>query len=314
MNKIGAIIILMFWFFASCDKLPENAPTYGVVHVVADETVFPMVDILKTAFEHDYPRAKVDINYLPEAQAFRQFYENDSAVVIVAARQLAEKELGFFKSKNLNPRTAIIANDAVALVLNRSNPDTNLTCAIVQEILSGELKSWASVSRANHSGNINLIFDNEGSSTLTYLLAKSGISNLPKNSYALHNTEEVIGYVAENKGAMGVVGYNWLSDYDDAKSRQLRSKINVLAISPCEQQDSVFYSKPYAFNVQEGLYPFSRQVFVINRETFSGLGTGFASFVAGELGQRIVSKTGVLPAYKVEHNIVIKSEPFKIKG
>lgn len=314
MNRAAAITIFAVWFFTSCDKMPENAPTYGSVHVVADETIFPMVDILKTAFEHSYPRAQVVIEYLPESKAFQRFYESDSTAVLLAKRQLTQEEITFFKHKSLNPRTAIIANDAVALVVNQSNPDTNLACAAVKHILSGELDAWGLLSKYNRSGNINLVFDNQGSSTVSYLLSKSGISQAPKNSYAMHSTEEVINYVSGNVGAMGVVGYNWLSDYDDANSRLLRNKIKVLAIAPCEQQDSMEYYKPYAVNVQDGLYPFSRQVFVINRETFSGLGTGFAAFVAGELGQRIISKTGVLPAYKVEHNIVIKSEPFKVKG
>jgi len=35
---------------------------------------------------------------------------------------------------------------------------------------------------------------------------------------------------------------------------------------------------------------------VINREYFSGLGTGFAQFIAGEKGQRIFLKSGLVPA------------------
>jgi phosphate transport system substrate-binding protein len=32
------------------------------------------------------------------------------------------------------------------------------------------------------------------------------------------------------------------------------------------------------------------------RESFSGLGSGFVSFVAGEKGQRIILKSGLVPA------------------
>lgn len=313
MNKLAVILICVLWTFISCDKMPENAPTYGTLHVVADETLFPVVEVLKTAFESSYPKAKVSISYLPESQVFQQFYGGDSTAVIVVARQLNEKEINHFKGKNINPRSAIIANDALALLVNRNNPDTNLTCTQANRIFSGEMKNWSEVSNKNVGGAINLVFDNEGSSTVSYLLSKTGKTSMPENAYALKTTQEVINYVMSNTGAIGIIGYNWLSDFDDAKYRSLRSKIKVVGLSPCEQQDSVEFYKPYAANVQDQLYPFSRQVFVINRETFSGLGTGFSAFVAGELGQRIISKTGILPAYKVEHNIVLKSEPFKVK-
>ena len=33
-----------------------------------------------------------------------------------------------------------------------------------------------------------------------------------------------------------------------------------------------------------------------SRESFTGLGSGFVSFVAGEKGQRIILKSGLIPA------------------
>ena len=43
------------------------------------------------------------------------------------------------------------------------------------------------------------------------------------------------------------------------------------------------------------MYPLTRSLYVINCEGGTGLGTGFASFIAGERGQRIVLKSGLLP-------------------
>ena len=55
-------------------------------------------------------------------------------------------------------------------------------------------------------------------------------------------------------------------------------------------------------------YPFIRDVYTINRETFAGLGTGFTSFVAGDAGQRIILKMGMLPATLPIRLIKIKSK------
>jgi phosphate transport system substrate-binding protein len=43
-------------------------------------------------------------------------------------------------------------------------------------------------------------------------------------------------------------------------------------------------------------YPLRRNIYIISREARAGLGTGFASFVAGKNGQLIFQKSGLLPA------------------
>ena len=48
--------------------------------------------------------------------------------------------------------------------------------------------------------------------------------------------------------------------------------------------------------IYSGEYPFCRDVYIINREGRTGLGTGFAAFVAGEKGQLIILKAGMVPA------------------
>ncbi len=44
------------------------------------------------------------------------------------------------------------------------------------------------------------------------------------------------------------------------------------------------------------LYPLYREVYIISKEAYTGLGTGFTAFVASERGQRIVLKLGLVPA------------------
>ncbi len=298
---------IVFW---GCDKQPENTPTHGSTKVVADETLYPVVDALEKAFEHSYPNTTVEVTYLPEATAFQHFY--DSTTVIVSARKLTEKETAYFTQKTLNPRTAILANDAIALLVNPNNPDSNLTCEQALQIFKGQVLDWKQLSSTNKNGSLSLVFDNQASSTVSYILSKTGQVALPANSYAQQTTEAVVDYVAKHPGALGIIGYVWLSDYDDPQCKKLLAKIKVAAISKCEDSDGIPY-KPFAQNIQDGLYPFSRQVFVINRETSNGTGTGFTAFMAGELGQRIISKTGILPAYKVEHVIELKSQPFKLE-
>ncbi|MEK7258080.1 MAG: substrate-binding domain-containing protein [Bacteroidota bacterium] len=312
MKKTDVLVLLVLSFLLGCAGEPVESPTAGSVRIAADETLFPMTDALEGGFEHTYKNASVEISYLPEAAAFRQLLA-DSVRFIVAARQLSPQEIAHFEKEKRVPRTSKIATDAIALVVHPSNPDSQLTCQEALKIFSGEIARWEKLNPKNAGGDIRLVFDNSGSSTVGYVLKKSGLASPPANSYALKTNEAVVEYVAQNPGALGIIGYNWASDYDDPLARKLRSQAKIAAVSPCEGDSTGQFYKPFADNLLRGLYPFSREVFVINVEGKSGLASGFAAYIAGEIGQRIILKAGILPAYKVEHNIELKSEPFRVE-
>jgi phosphate transport system substrate-binding protein len=71
----------------------------------------------------------------------------------------------------------------------------------------------------------------------------------------------------------------------------------VVGISKKDNPASVDdYVQPYQGYLAQGTYPLKREVFIISREARAGLGTGFASFITGDKGQRIILKSGLVPA------------------
>jgi len=55
------------------------------------------------------------------------------------------------------------------------------------------------------------------------------------------------------------------------------------------------YYQPIQTNLINGVYPFLRNVYIINCEAKDGLGTGFANWVMSQRGQLIVLKSGLGP-------------------
>ncbi len=106
---------------------------------------------------------------------------------------------------------------------------------------------------------------------------------------------------------MGIVSVNWISDLDDPRSRSFLSKVNVLAISQQFVNDGSFY-RPYPGSIADKSYPFIREVYITSRETFSGLGSGFLQWATGEQGQRIVLKSGLVPATMPIRLVQVKTE------
>ena len=54
--------------------------------------------------------------------------------------------------------------------------------------------------------------------------------------------------------------------------------------------------KPFQAYVALKQYPLYRKINIINPEGRYGLGTGFASFINSDKGQRIILKSGLVPA------------------
>ena len=140
--------------------------------------------------------------------------------------------------------------------------------------------------------------------------AKSGISRqilemidttkLPSHFYALDSKKEVIDYVLGHNNAIGIVDWSDISDSDNRFAREVLSSIELLGISRPVDSLQHGYVKPYQYNLQDQTYPFTRDLYIISRTGKSDVGTGFASFIAGEIGQKIILKSGLLPKYQSE--------------
>ena len=53
---------------------------------------------------------------------------------------------------------------------------------------------------------------------------------------------------------------------------------------------------PFQAYINDGRYPLTRSVWMINSDPHLGLAAGFLSFVSSVRGQRIILKTGIMPS------------------
>jgi phosphate transport system substrate-binding protein len=299
-RSIIGVLIIGFGLFNSCTSTPKKnigeAPTRGNIRIAFDESYQLLADAELFTFQSLYKDAKINPIYASE-DSILQLFMNDSVRVIFTSRKLTENEEAFLKSKSYVPRTTKIAYDALAFVVNKSNTDSLIRYNTIKDIFTGKTSSWNEINPKSNLGNIKIVFDNLGSSNVRYIMNKFGITgSLPGYCYTASKNSEVINYVQNNPNAMGIISVNWVSDPSDSISHAFLKKVKVVSLtSEFDSDGNEFYS-PHPGYIANRSYPFTRDVYAINRETFSGLGTGFTSFVAGDIGQRIVLRMGMLPA------------------
>lgn len=285
---------------SSCGGDPttqQDTPTTGTISISVDESFQPIIASEISTFEGIYKYANINANYKAEGQVIQDLL-NDSTNIAIVSRQLTEEEKAVFDKQNRVPRYTKIAIDAVALITNKQNPDSLVTMEELKQIFNGQVKTWKELDEDSPLGDITIVFDNNNSSTARYVRDSliTG-NNLPPNTFASNSHEALVDYVEENKNALGVIGVNWVSDFDDSTVVGFLNKVRVLGISkdPAPVTTEEYY-QPYQAYIAQEAYPLRRFLYVISTEGRNGLGTGFASYVASDKGQRLILKSGLVPA------------------
>ena len=286
----------------------QDTPTSGTVAVSVDETFAPILQAQVDTFAKLYPNAHVQMSFQPEQKVMLDLI-NDKIKVAVVSRELSAAEQADFVKQTIVPRTTRIGIDGLAIVLNRANPDSLLTLAQLAGIFTGKTANWSQVSGKKGLAAINVVFDANRSSTTRFVVdSVTRGTALTKRAFAASSNPALLDYVATHPNAVGVVGVNWISDRDDPAAMKFLNKVRVASITSRANPTINDYIQPYqaylaektpeqlAEHIELQNYPLRRSLYVISREARAGLGTGFASFVAGKNGQLIFQKSGLLPA------------------
>jgi phosphate transport system substrate-binding protein len=301
MKKYFLLYCFAGFLLASCTgnsgKTAQDTPTSGSISVAVDESLRPLLEAEVDVFESTYDKAELRVSYTSEAEAIRLLLA-DSARLAIVTRQLSEEETAALKSQSFTPRYIDIAYDGVTFILHKDNKDSVFTPEQLKDMLLGNTDSWDKLGTGSDLGKINFVFDNGQSGAIRYL--KDSLLNgsgLGKNCFAVNTNPDVISYVEKNPNSIGIIGCSWISDRDDTLSQSFLSSVRIAGIVPYDPETAEApVMKPYQAFIALKQYPFWRKVTVISREARTGLGTGFASFLASDVGQRIVLKAGMVPA------------------
>lgn len=304
--------LFMLIVFYSCNNNPVGAdytdtPTSGKVNISIDESYALLFDTQIYTFEALYPNAKIIARYKPEQEALQDLLK-DSSKVAVLNRELTKDEITKFKAANIYPKTTKIAEDAIALVVHNNNLDTALSLKQIKSFLTGRDTLWPQ----NKKQKINIVFDNPNSANYRYLKNLINNENFGNNVFAVKSNPEVISYVSSHENAIGIISVNWISDMDDTLSQSFLKKVKVVGLTDEEFPNELTkFRKPRQAYIANKSYPLCRSVYMINRQTRAGLGTGFVSFVAGEKGQRMMKLAGLVPATMQVRLIQITNKPLQ---
>ncbi len=295
----------VYWFLAvmfavslfSCKSYREkesektDTPTRGEITISADESFKPIVDELVKVYEGNNMSTKIHVQYKPEADCLKDLW-NDSIRMIISTIYLSEPERqGVVDSLNVKVTQLAVARDAIAVVVHPSSPDDRFTRQEVQDILTGRDTRKVPV------------FDGvKATSTVRYIFDSVLRGNkLTSQAVAARTSDSVINYVATHPNAVGFIGVTWVGSKDDDQQLSFLKKIKIARLESNDSANN--FILPVQANLYGKIYPMTRNLTYILKEGKRGLGTGFAEFMAGEIGQLIFKRAYLMPGRK---NFIIR--------
>ena len=305
-------LVMMLAAMSACQSKSKDGltDTYtsGVIAIAADESFQPIVQEEVDVFEGLFPLAGIVPRYVTEVEAVNLLLK-DSLRLAITSRRLTPEEMNSFNSRKFFPQEIKIATDGLALITNKSNPDTLITVNEIRNILTGKTTQWKDIYPASRLKNISLVFDNKNSSTVRFAvdsICKGAM--LSDQVKALKTNREVIDYVSKTPDAIGIIGVNWLSDRNDSTGLSFSKEVRVMSVSAADKATPENRFKPYQAYLFYGDYPLTRSIYVLLNDPRSALPWGFASFLSSDRGQRIILKSGLVPATQPVRVVNIKDK------
>jgi len=296
-SMVAVVFLTTFFSCMGGGGKEVDTPTYGHIRIGIDDSYKLMMAAQLDMFHYFYKNATIDTLVDSETNIIN-FFLKDTIEVMVVGRDLTPEQLQYLRDNTYNARSTRVAVDAVAFVLNKENKHTNFYYDQIHDMFLGKITSWDQIDPKLKLGDLRILFDRSGSSNVSYFKEKFNLQEFPSTFSAAMSNEEVIKYVENNKYAIGIVSVNWISDPADSISHNFLTRVQTAAISPIEGSNTPgekFY-QPYQYYINDHSYPFTRDVYIVDRQTYSGLGHGLSAFMAGEKGQTVILRSGMVPA------------------
>lgn len=247
--------------------------------VKGSDTLLPLTQELAEQYIAEHPGSEVIVTGGGSGVGIAALPENTTDIAM-ASRQIKFSEKMKFAEIGLDAREVIVAYDALAVVVNPSNPVDRLTREQLEAIFRGKITNWKDVGGEDRK---IVVYSRETSSG-TYEFFKESVlenKNYMSSILSMPATGAIIQSVRQTKGAIGYIGLAYLNKY-----------VKALAVS---YDGGAHYAGPSVETAADGSYPIVRPLYYYYDSRKEDVVSPFISYVLSPEGQESVLEQGFIP-------------------
>ncbi|MGE5376636.1 MAG: PstS family phosphate ABC transporter substrate-binding protein, partial [Bacteroidota bacterium] len=211
---------------------------------------------------------------------------NKTTNIANASRQIKAEEVAEAKKNGVDPVEHTIARDAIAVIVNPTNPVHQLTMQQISDIYSGKIDNWSQVggedrpivrlSREVNSGTHVYFLE-----TVVRMGKKENKIFFSTDTLLLPSSEGIIAEVRQNPNAIGYDGLGYVP-----------KDLKTIAIAPQEGQP---YILPSIATVNDKSYPIARDLYMYTNGQPTGKLKEYLDWILSPEAQQIVADQGFVP-------------------
>jgi phosphate transport system substrate-binding protein len=299
--KISTLLsICLVLGLSGCTREKSETTTRGTLHAMFAESTAPAMTEEVTRFLTAYGKTGANITYefMSSDDAIRRMIRDTIRCIVSTRRMTAVEKQQLPKVEGFDVNEIVVAYDGIAVVVHQKNLVEKITTTEIAKILSGEIRRWEQLSKAEDmKGSIEVIVqDSSDVSEFARSRLLEG-KDLRKDLRRTGSSFNTLRAVSERPLSIGLVGALWVDSSHAA--------VNVLKVAATPQsQDTTFrvplerigkFCTPHPANIFRNYYPLKRAIYVYTYGPVASFAAGFATFVATSDGQRVFLEKGIVP-------------------
>ena len=203
-----------------------------------------------------------------------------------ASRAIKAEELEAAHANGIEPLETVVARDAIAIIVHKDNPVSQLTLQQISDIYTGKLNNWAELggedrpivrlSRETNSGTHVYFLE-----TVLRLGDPASTLLFDPRTLLLPSSEGITSEVRDNPNAIGYDGLGYVTE-----------DVKIIAVAATQADP---YVLPSAASVSAGSYPISRDLYIYTNGQPQGALQAFVAWLLSAPAQQIVLDLGFVP-------------------
>jgi phosphate transport system substrate-binding protein len=214
---------------------------------------------------------------------------NGTVDIANASRKMKDEEKETALSNGSDPVEFVIAQDAIAIIVNLENPVDNLTLQQISDIYSGKINNWQEVGGEDRP--IVRLSRETNSGTHVYFLEvvirlgqKENKTLFSQNTLLLPSSEGIGAEIRQNPNAIGYDGLGYVTE-----------DLKVIGVAITAGSE---YILPSAESVNNGTYPIARDLYMYTNGQPVGIIKEYLDWILSSEAQLIVTELGFVPIKK----------------
>jgi phosphate transport system substrate-binding protein len=287
----GLMLLGLAWLLAGCGSRPSTSsdttpPVARAIENKGSDTLVNLALAWAEAYMDLHPDVRISVTGGGSGTGIAALI-NGTVNIANASREMKPEEIAAAQANGFTPVQLVVARDAIAVVVNPSNPVGRLTLQQISDIYTGKITNWREVGGEDRP--IVLLSRESNSGTYVYFL--ENVIRLGKPSDLLFapdtllmpSSEGISTEVRQNPNTIGYDGLGYVTP--DQK---------MIAVAEDAAGPYVLASVK---TVNDGSYPIARPLYMYTAGQPSGPVKDYLDWVVSD-GQALVQKLGFVPLNK----------------